>query len=151
VSRQLTSAATGVRRALLALAVAVGVLAMHGVVTTHHAAERATSAGTSSADSAVAAMTRVTTGAATMVHAAPATATGMTDRPCMPGCSDQGHGALMLCVALLSTAAIAVLLALTHTRERTATALRPPRLIRPGRTATARRVDVVAELCTSRT
>jgi hypothetical protein len=122
------------------LVLLAGLLAMHGLANVHHDAGPVLAAGQhgdASADHH---------GSEALGGVVPAAISG-----CDETCQEQAHGVLLLCLALL-VAALVVLTVPALLRGRLRTALRPPgrfppRVLRVPR----RRVDLVADLCVSRT
>jgi hypothetical protein len=128
-------------RALAAVAVIAGVLAMHGLATAHHGVPAAPPTP------AVMAVAQAADGHA---HAPERAATGSTWHDCDLLCQSGEHGLALLCAAVLLTAAASVLVL----RQRTGLLPRttgPPTATRPVATAPPRSFDLVAELCISRT
>jgi hypothetical protein len=126
-------------RVLAALAVIAGVLAMHGLATSHHS-------------TAAAPLTPAVMAAAQAVDGHPHASKGATtaSHDCDLLCQSGEHGLALLCAAVLLTAAGSVLVL----RQRTGLLPRtsgPPPATRPVATAPPRSFDLVAELCISRT
>jgi hypothetical protein len=162
-----TRRGTVAARLLPLLAVMLGLLAMHGLASTHHAAAAPARAGTPSAVAAVDSPPAVSQHrhgpqehdrAASGAPAATAMAGSLLERavtgPAVPGCSDEcTDGLAVLCAAVLAATAAAVWLSAAAARRPVpAPTRRDPR---PRATARARRLpprlDPVAELCVSRT
>lgn len=126
-------------RVLAALAVIVGVLAMHGLATAHHGASAAP-------------LTPAVIGATQTGDGHPHTSqvAATTSHDCGLLCQSGEHGLALLCAAVLLTAAASVLVL----RQRIALLPRstgPPRTTRPPVATPPRSFDLVAELCISRT
>lgn len=133
-------------RALAVLAVIAGVLAMHGLASAHHAAAAAPLVPALLA--AATADDHAHHAASPQPSAAPAIAANAHD--CDPLCSSGEHGLALLCVAVL----IAVTAGVLVLRQRTGALPRstaPPSAVRVPSTAPPRSLDLVAELCVSRT
>lgn len=127
-------------RLLPLLAVIVGVIAMHGLATAHHGAAPLTRA--------VMAVGDVVDGHA--LPAARALATAPDTHDCGLLCQGGEHSLALLCAAMLLTAATGVLVL----RRRSGVLPRttgPPRSTRLRSVASLRSIDLVAELCISRT
>ena len=160
--------AAAAARLLGLLAVVLGLLAMHGLASAHHAAASAAApvhAPSSSAGHSLLPPDRDGThphhhdGLASPATAGPATAAGLLDvagaGPAVPGCDDDcPSGLAALCAAVLAAAAATAWLVGAAARRPAAVA--PARGgPRPRAPAAARRLlpgpDPVAELCVSRT
>ncbi len=142
-------------RVLAMLAIVMGVLAMHGLVGGHHGTVPIVAAATASdatgppADHTAGRLHTIQHG---MLGAAATATTPVHDLPggCDGECSEHPSGLLLLCVAVLLAAGVALAPGLASRTWRTAPAIGPPgrRLLT---TAPARRFDLVADLCISRT
>jgi hypothetical protein len=137
-------------RALAVLAILLGLLAMHGLASTHHAAAASTPAHTAQADAAPAGEVVGAHDHAFAMSAAEHDTTALAPDPgatCDQTCPDLA----VLCVAVLTGAALALLLA----RHRSSPQLLAPATPRPAAPAPpvrhARGPDPVRELCVSRT
>lgn len=128
-------------RLLPLLAVFVGVVAMHGLATAHHGAAPLTPAVMAVAD--------VVDG-----HALPA-ARALVAAPdahdCDQLCQGGEHGLALLCAAMLLTAVAGVLVLRRRTGVLLPRTTGPPRSTRLRSVASLRSIDLVAELCISRT
>lgn len=133
-------------RALAVLAVLLGMLAMHGLASTHHAAAATTAAQHPPAPADSSSVQRHAAGAAVVHDNADVLAA-----PDGPACGEDCSDLALLCVAVLTGAALALLMA----RRRPS-----PLLVAPARgrapapappVGHARGPDPVRELCVSRT
>ena len=138
--------ARAVSRALAVLVVLLGLLAMHGVDSTHHAAAATT------AVQHAAAQHQTAPADAPEQHQHAAVRTGTQEAaPAGPGCDEDCPDLTVLCAAVLAGAALALLLARRRTAPLPLAPTRPraPTLAPPARHA--RPPDPVKELCVSRT
>jgi len=135
-------------RVLTLFAVLLGLLAMHGLASSHHApAAAGHSASTQSHDPAA-------DGHATDVGSAAQPPTEPLAPPAGPSCDDECPSVLLiLCVAVLAmAAALAVGVALLRLRRRAVAAARAPTFCVPAHArAAVPPPDPVRELCVSRT
>ena len=144
------------RRVLAVLAIALGVLAMHGLAGGHHGAVPAlpslTAAVTADGQHATDAAHPADHAAHDVLAVAAVVSPlhGLGDG-CDGDCSEHPSGLLLLCMAVLLAAAGAVALGLGRRTWRTVPSTGPPLAGRLRRTAPPRRLDLVAELCVSRT
>lgn len=135
-------------RAVAVLAVIAGVLAMHGLASTHHGATAAPLIPALLAPANVEGHAHHA--AAPADAAAPGQAVASAAHDCGLLCPSGEHGLALLCVAVLLAAAAGVLVL----RQRTgALPMRtgPAPILRVRSTAPPRSFDLVAELCVSRT
>lgn len=141
------------RRVFAVLAVAVGVLAMHGLAGGHHGAVPVLTP-LSPVGSAAHEHSAPAGGAGHELLAGPLTATaplhGLVGA-CAGDCDDHPSGLLLLCVAVLLAAGLALILGLARRTWRTVPATGPPPAPQPRTKASLRRLDLVADLCVSRT
>lgn len=144
------------RRVLAVLAVALGVLGMHGLAGGHHGAVPALSlaaAATAAEQHSVGAAHAGEHAADDMLAAGAASSAalhGLADG-CGADCSGRPSGLLLLCAAVLVAASGWLVLGLAGRTWRTVVAAGPPPVRRPRTTAPPRRLDLVADLCISRT
>ena len=132
-----------VPRALAVLAVLLGVLAMHGLATSHH--------GAATAPFATAALTAVENDG----HAHADAATAVADvvpagHDCDGACQGGEHALALLCLAVLLAAGLGVLVLRQRTGPLPARTGSPQRM-RARAPAPPRSFDPVTELCVSRT
>lgn len=162
-----TRRGTVAARLLPVLAVVLGLLAMHGLASTHHASAAPARAGTPSAVAPVDSRQAVSQHrhgpqaddrAASGAQASTAMAGSLVERavtgPAVPECGDDCTDSLaMLCAAVLAATAAAVWLIVAAARRPVPTATRRgPRARAPARARRLPpRLDPVAELCVSRT
>lgn len=140
-------------RILAVVVAAAGVLAMHGLVTGHHGITHLAPPG----GTVVAAVAPAASSAAG--HASAVVTAALSEKPpsegashgCHSGCPEPTPAVVVLCVAVLLSVGT-VLARLAGARPgRLAPKTTPPRVVRPPRLVPPRRLDVVAELCISRT
>lgn len=132
-------------RLLSIVAIVLGLLAMHGLASSHHASAPLTEPQAAAADVAHGVMTMTDHAVTAAAELAPGVDAGCS------GTCEQGLGLAALCVAVLVAAAAALLpgvrAAPLHGVDR-----RPASApVRPRRTRPPRTPDPVTELCTSRT
>lgn len=145
------------RRVLVVLTLALGVLAMHGLAGGHHAGVPAlpslTAAAATVAQHPAEAAHIAGRAAHDVLSAGVASPTALHDLAggCGADCSEHPSGLLLLCAAVLLAASGALVLGLARRTWRTVPETSPPQGTSPRRTAPPRRVDLVADLCISRT
>lgn len=143
-------------RVIAVLALALGVLAMHVLAGGHHGAAADLPTSMTDAGTAHAAETgRALEHGGHELLAAAATAAAaplnVARDVCDGDCSEHPAALLLLCVAILIAAGRALALTLQSRAWGHAPKTGPPTRVRPGTTAPPRRVDLVADLCISRT
>lgn len=143
------------RRVLAVLAIVLGVLAMHGLASGHHGAVPALPALTSATAAADQHPAATAEHAAQQTEAAGATAVSplhdVLAGGCHGDCGEHPSGLVLLCAAVLLAAAAAIVVGLGRRTWRAVPATGPPPAKRPRSTAPPRRLDLVADLCVSRT
>ncbi len=142
-----------VARLFALLVVLLGLLAMHGLTSTHHAAAAAPMMSSASGASSTSAVAKSTPHDDVHHNGEIPSVSQAAGAHNAPGVScDDDCPTTVLCLAILTAAAAAAALALARTRPRAA---RGPVSVQPRTTAPARRVprapDPVTELCISRT
>ena len=136
-------------RALAVLAVVLGVLAMHGLTGGHHGAASVGPAATAGADADHGAQPHA---AEHDLLAAAATApVHELVGGCHADCSERASGLLLLCIAVLLAVVSAVSLRRVSGARRIGLDAGPSQHVRTRATVPRRRLDLVADLCISRT
>lgn len=143
------------RRVIAVLAIAVGVLAMHGLASGHHGAVPALTATTAAVEQHAAGAAHAAEHAGHQALAAGATAAAplhdVLAGGCDGDCGEHPSGLALLCAAVLLAAAGAMVLGLAKRTWRTVPSTGPPERARTSTSAPLRRLDPVADLCISRT
>lgn len=136
-------------RALAVLAVVLGVLAMHGLAGGHHVAAPAGPAATAIAAADQDAQPH--TAAHDLLTAAASAPVHELVGGCQADCSEHASGLLVLCLAVLLAVVGTASLRRHSGARRVALGDDPPPHVRARASVPRRRLDLVADLCISRT
>lgn len=146
------------RRVLAVLAIVLGTLAMHGLASGHHGAVPAlpalTTATTAAEQHAVGAAHAAERAGHQALAAGAVAAWPLRDvltGGCDGDCGEHPSRLVLLCAAVLLAAGGAFVVGLGQRTWRTVPATGPPLVGRSRATAPLRRLDLVADLCVSRT